>query len=93
MRPAGPPQRGALFFVTRWTTPHRARRGNESLSLDVWDVWEDLKNDLIHDFRELTQVAALFHDVAVGQIAVHHAVAKAPGTGALRVEPNDILCL
>src|SRR5258707_2325199 len=38
---------------------------------------------------KLVEIAALFHQVAVRSIAIHLAVAEAPGIAALRIKPND----
>src|SRR3990172_1645178 len=47
----------------------------------------------VHHLRELAQIATLLGDVGGGQVLVHHAVAEAPGVGALGVQPHDVLRL
>src|SRR5579864_2276583 len=38
---------------------------------------------------KLVEIAALFHQVAVRAVAIHLAVAEAPGITALRIKPDD----
>src|SRR5512147_1932386 len=48
-------------------------------------------HEAINHAIELIQIATLFDDVAVGQIAVHLAVTEAPRQAVLGVEPDDLL--
>src|SRR5262245_1138698 len=46
-------------------------------------------NEVVHDFAELADRAALAHDIAGRRVHRHHAIADSPAPLALGIEPDD----
>ena len=90
-RPADPPAGRSLLQGSakpaRTTLVQARTRDPQKLSNDV------LKDDLVDDLGQLSEVSAFLYDVAIRHVAIHDAVPEPPSTRAFGVEPDHILGL